>query len=138
MKNDWKNFYVAAPECEGTPPEEGYVTFTLANEEGSYTNRLHFKVVRGAIVFDPEQSNVSIPAHFPNPVSVPFVVVGIDERADMEVMVTMEDADGNITSDYDVELEPCNPMENLPYFAVIHDLKLDEKTDYLDAGDEGA
>ena len=135
MKNDWKNFYVAAPECEGTPPEEGYVTFTLANEEGSYTNRLHFKVVRGAIVFDPEQSNVTIPAHFPNPVSVPFVVVGIDERADMEVMVTMEDADGNITSDYDVELEPCNPMENLPYFAVIHDLKLDEKTDYLDAGE---
>lgn len=134
IKNDWKCVAVGAPECEGEAPEEGFVKFTLANEYGSYVNRVHFKIVKGAIIFDPDLSNVTIPAHFQQPVSVPFEVVGIDEKADMELTVTMEDANGNITSDYDVELDPRNPLEDKPNYAIIHDRKLDEKTDYLEAG----
>ena len=134
IKNDWKCVAVGAPECEGEAPEEGFVKFTLANEYGSYVNRVHFKIVKGAIIFDPDISNVTIPAHFLQPVSVPFEVVGIDEKADMELTVTMEDANGNITSDYDVELDPRNPLEDKPNYAIVHDRKLDEKTDYLEAG----
>ena len=128
IENGWKTAYVWAPEAEN-PPLEGIVKFVLANEGASYTNRLHFKIETLEVVFDPEQTNLTIPARHEKAEELPFALRGIDDQDVEEITVTITDQNGNVTSDYGATIEPCNKKANLPYHVIIKDLLLDEKKD---------
>ena len=77
IENGWKTAYVWAPEAEN-PPQEGIVKFVLANEGASYTNRLHFKVTKGEILFF--QENLTLPACYGPKAELPFLVNGIEKE----------------------------------------------------------
>lgn len=78
MVNGWKSAYVSAPVLPGGgAPEEGVVRFRLASGEASYTNRIHFKVAQGLIVFG--QDNLTMPAMYDEWMRVPFLISGISE-----------------------------------------------------------
>ena len=122
MQGEWRMAWVGAPETENAPAE-GIVTFRMANTKGSYTNRLHFYIEGGEVIFG--QPNITLPAHYEKEVRLPFVVTGIEEGAPVKVTIT--DASGRSTANYSVEAE-WNAKERL-YYAVIHDRVLDKEKD---------
>ena len=131
--NGWKTSYVYAPEMD-SPPEEGIVKFTIASAEGSYTNKIHFKIQPAGIIFDPRHDNVTIPARYDKVVKVPFLVMGmeVEEIQDLDVRIT--DMDGNPAKEYDVQVEYSLKKEDRPFHALITDLLRDEKKDIGIAG----
>ena len=129
MQGDWKSVWVTAPD-NGNPPEEGIVTFFMGNEKGSYTNRLHFKVKAGKVLFG--QDNLTLPAHYDKEVRLPFVVMGMDGSKDVEAQIL--DVGGEKPTDfYSVRVEWNEKKE--VHEAIITDLKRDEKTDNGTPGD---
>ena len=120
MYGDWRTATVMAPE-QREVPEEGIVTFRMGNEMGSYTNRLHFRIENGEVLFG--QDNLTIPAFYKKQVELPFVVVGIDPQTDpVEAEVTYQ---GKTSKDYSVRVE-WREKEQMHY-ALINDLVQDEK-----------
>ncbi|MBR5687445.1 MAG: hypothetical protein IKX36_05760 [Prevotella sp.] len=122
MQGEWRTAWVGAPETANAP-EEGIVTFRMGNEGGSYTNRLHFLIEAGEVIFG--QPNLTLPAHYEKEARLPFVVTGIEQGA--PVMATITDSSGNTTSNYSVVTE-WNEKEQL-YYAVIRDRVLDKEKD---------
>ena len=120
MYGEWRTATVMAPE-QREVPEEGIVTFRMGNEMGSYTNRLHFRIENGEVLFG--QDNLTIPAFYKKQVELPFVVVGIDPQTDpVEAEVTYQ---GKTSKDYSVRVE-WREKEQM-HFALINDLVQDEK-----------
>ena len=80
MVNGWKSAFVAAPQLEEGEkvPEEGIVKFRIANAQASYTNRIHFRITQGQIVFG--QDNLTMPAMYNEGMELPFIVVGIEQE----------------------------------------------------------
>ena len=122
MQGEWKAAWVTAPDIEN-PPEEGIVTFFMGNEGGSYTNRLHFRIEAGKVLFG--QDNLTLPAHYDKEVRLPFVVVGMDASKDVDAFIL--GSDDKKTDFYNVKVE-WNAKKEV-HEAVITDLKRDEKTD---------
>ena len=133
IENGWKTAYVWAPEAEN-PPQEGIVKFVLANEGASYTNRLHFKVTKGGILFDPRQTNVTIPARHPEPVEVSFVVEGLPIEDIKEVTAFITDQNDEKAKEYEVRVLNCNEKADFPYKAEITDLLKDLEMDHGEPG----
>ena len=133
IENGWKTAYVWAPEAEN-PPQEGIVKFVLANEGASYTNRLHFKVTKGGILFDPRQTNVTIPARHPEPVEVSFVVEGLPIEDIKEVTAFITDQNDEKAKEYEVRVLNCNEKADFPYKAEITDLLKDPEMDHGEPG----
>ena len=130
MVNGWKTAYVAAPECEaGQPPEEGIVQFMIASAEASYTNRLHFKVMKPEVKFG--QENLTLPAYYEKQVELPFDVIGINDGTAI-LKATILDDTNQETQNYSVEAAWDEKKQR--YFATIHDLVLDPNTDIGIAG----
>ncbi len=120
MYGEWRTAWVGAPE-QPNAPEEGIVTFFMGNEMGSYTNRLHFKVASGEVLFG--QDNLTMPAFYKKDVELPFVVVGIDPLKDpVEAVVSYQ---GKPSKDYNVRVE-WREKEQMHY-AIITDMLQDEK-----------
>ncbi len=120
MYGEWRTAWVTAPERPNAP-EDGVVTFTMGNEMGSYTNRLHFRIANGEVLFG--QDNLTMPAFYKKQVELPFVVVGIDPLNDpVEAEITYG---GKRTKDYSVKVE-WREKEQMHY-ALINDLVQDEK-----------
>ena len=126
IKGDWKAFYIAAPECEN-PPEECFIKFSLSAEEGTYVNRVHFKVISGMIVFHPKQTTITIPHRYEEVTSVPFMVKGMPIEEIEELNVTINDPNGNVSEDYDVQVESAIEKNNKPFHALITDLVKDDQ-----------
>lgn len=84
LHEGWKAADVTAPETDQAP-EEGVVTFRLAGGRGSYTNHVHFKIRAGAIVFG--QDNLTIPVGYDKPIHLPFLVIGMDEEAQVKAEI---------------------------------------------------
>ncbi|MBR6202914.1 MAG: hypothetical protein IKQ62_07910 [Bacteroidaceae bacterium] len=123
MYHDWRTAWIEAPDTD-TPPDEGIVVFRMGNEGGSYTNRLHFKVDAGEVLFG--QDNLTLPAHYEKEVRLPFVVLGMDD-SQKDIEASILDSAGNPTKNYDLQVE-WNEKEQL-YYAIIHDCVLDETKD---------
>ena len=122
--NGWKQAIIQAPESQ-EPPEEGIVRFRLASGEASYTNKIHFNIVKSGILF--AQENLTLPARHEKEVRLPFVAVGMnDGTANVKITITEENG-GAETKDYSVQAE-WNAT-NKVYEAVIKDLCLNEKDD---------
>lgn len=120
--NGWKYAIVQAPENQD-PPEEGIVRFRLASAEASYTNNIHFHIVKSGILF--AQENLTLPARHEKEVRLPFVAVGMnDGTANIKITIT-EEHGGAETKDYSVRVE-WNAT-NRVYEAVIKDLCQNEK-----------
>lgn len=120
MYGEWRTAMVMAPDRPNAP-EEGIVTFFMGNAQGSYTNRLHFRIEAGEVLFG--QDNLTIPAFYKKEVALPFVVVGIDPEKDpVEAEVTYR---GKTSKDYSVRVE-WREKEQMHY-ALINDLVQDEK-----------
>lgn len=123
--NDWKTAYVAAPECEeGQPPEESIVQFRIASTEASYTNHLHFKVLKPEVKFD--QENLTLPARYEKQVDLPFDVIGINDGTAI-LKATILDENHQETEHYSIEAAWNTKKQR--YFATIHDKFLDPKAD---------
>ena len=101
IENGWKTAYVWAPEAEN-PPQEGIVKFVLANEGASYTNRLHFKVTKGEILFF--QENLTLPACYGPKAELPFLVNGI-EKEKAKITAAILDIENKSTNDYRIDVE---------------------------------
>ena len=122
--NGWKSAIVQAPENQD-PPEEGIVKFRLASAEASYTNNIHFRIMKSGILF--AQENLTLPARYEKEVRLPFVAVGMnDGSAKVKITIT-EEKGGAETKDYSVKVE-WNAT-NKVYEAVIKDLCQNEKDD---------
>ena len=122
--NYWKCAIVQAPENQD-PPEEGIVKFRLASAEASYTNNIHFRIMKSGILF--AQENLTLPARYEKEVRLPFVAVGMnDGSAKVKITIT-EEKGGAETKDYSVKVE-WNAT-NKVYEAVIKDLCQNEKDD---------
>ena len=122
--NGWKSAIVQAPENQ-EPPEEGIVKFRLASAEASYTNNIHFRIMKSGILF--AQENLTLPARYEKEVRLPFVAVGMnDGSAKVKITIT-EEKGGAETKDYSVKVE-WNAT-NKVYEAVIKDLCQNEKDD---------
>ena len=88
--NGWKSAIVQAPENQ-EPPEEGIVKFRLASAEASYTNNIHFRIMKSGILF--AQDNLTLPARYEKEVRLPFVAVGMnDGSAKVKITITEENA----------------------------------------------
>ena len=129
MQGDWKSAWVTAPDTEN-PPEEGIVTFFMGNDNGSYTNRLHFKVEAGKVLFG--QDNLTLPAHYDKEVRLPFVVVGMDGSKEVDAHILNVGTE-KPTDFYSVRVEWNEKKE--VHEAIITDLKRDPKTDNGTPGD---
>ena len=123
MHGEWRTAWVSAPETGSPPPSEGIVTFRMGNEDGSYTNRVHFRIEAGEVIFG--QDNLTLPAHYQKEVRLPFLVTGLEGNAEVTAKIT--DGTGQKTSNYSVRVE-WNAKEQLHY-AVIHDCVLDPAQD---------
>lgn len=122
--NGWKSAIVQAPENE-EPPQEGIVSFRLASAEASYTNNIHFRVVKSGIRFG--QDNLTLPARYEKDARLRFVAVGMnDGTADVKITIT-EEQGGAETKDYSVHTE-WNAADHV-YEAVIRDLCQNPKDD---------
>lgn len=122
MYGEWRMAWVGAPETDNAP-EEGIVTFRMGNEGGSYTNRLHFQIEGGEVIFG--QPNLTLPAHYEKDARLPFVVTGIEQGS--PVTATITDTSGHATANYTVETE-WSEKEQL-YYAIIRDCVLDKEKD---------
>lgn len=119
IAGDCKCAFVQAPQViEDTPSDEGIINFRLASEQGSYTNHLHFKVVKGGIGF--AQENLTFPNGYKKEVRLPFAIVGMDDNATTNIELTVTDKDGALSHDYEVELEWSE--KDRMHFAVIRDV----------------
>lgn len=87
-------------------PKEGIITFTIATANGSFSNRMHFKIEVSQIIF--LQDELIIPACEDRTLYYPFEVDGLEDPI---VELSMSD------STYSVSLE--NDRENGLYYAVI-------------------
>ena len=123
MHGEWRTAWVSAPETGSPPPAEGIVTFRMGNEDGSYTNRVHFRIEAGEVIFG--QDNLTLPAHYQKEVRLPFLVTGLEGNAEVTAKIT--DGSGQKTANYSVRVE-WNAKEQLHY-AVIHDCVLDPAQD---------
>lgn len=119
--NGWKTSYVYAPEMD-SPPEEGIVKFTIASAEGSYTNKIHFKIVKYEVLFG--QENLTIPARCDIAMRLPFAVVGFEGEKGVTAYIT---ENGKATEDYSVEVEWDDQAKH--YYAVIRDQLFDPEKD---------
>lgn len=122
IAGDWRMAWVAAPDAAQVP-QEAIVTFRVANDTGSYTNRLHFQVEAGKVLFG--QDNLTLPAHYDKEVRLPFVVTGIEQGT--PVIASIVEPGGQPTAFYSVRAE-WNAKKEL-YEAVISDQRLDPKID---------
>ncbi len=122
MQGNWRTAWVGAPETDNVPPE-GVVSFRMGNAQGSYTNRLHFLIEAGEVIFG--QPNLTLPAHYKKEARLPFVVTGIEQGSPVKVTIT--DHSGRVTANYSVETE-WNAKEGL-YYAIIRDRVLDKEKD---------
>ena len=122
--NGWKTAYVYAPECYGDLPEEGVIQCVLANEEASYTNRIHFNIMRAEIKF--AQENVTLPACYEREVGLHFIVMGMTPD-NATVNARILDNDNKPTNDYRIAVEWDKKKEC--YIAAINDQLLDKKKD---------
>lgn len=131
MSGEWQSAWINAPELpDGQPvPPEGIVRFYVGNAGGSFTNNLHFKIDAGRFLY--YQDNLAIPAHYEKAVHLPFVVIGIPDGAPVEARIL--DSAGKPTDFYNVAVR-WNAEKEV-HEAVIHDRKLDEKTDNGTPGD---
>lgn len=129
MQGDWRAAWIQAPDTDKIP-EEGIINFFMGNEGGSYTNRLHFQIEAGKVLFG--QDNLTLPAHYKKEVRLPFVVVGYDGSKDVTASI-LEAGSEKPTDFYNVRVE-WNEKKQL-HEAVINDLKLDEKIDNGTPGD---
>ena len=135
--NGWKCALVQAPDWE-TPPEEGIVQFRVASPEASYTNRIHFKIQKGQVVFG--QDNLTLPAMYDKEIRLPFLVTGIKPTDGAEITATvsgkrlkMNDQKAkeenwgkeDFAIDYTVDVEWSK--QNNYWEAVIRDIWQDEK-----------
>lgn len=135
--NGWKCALVQAPDWE-TPPEEGIVQFRVASPEASYTNRIHFKIQKGQVVFG--QDNLTLPAMYDKEIRLPFLVTGIKPTDGAEITATVsgkrlkmnnqkakEENWGkeDFAIDYTVDVEWSK--QNNYWEAVIRDIWQDEK-----------
>ena len=118
IAGDSKCAFVSAPECEGAVPQEGIVDFRMVSEGGSYTNHLHFKIMKGSIGF--AQENLTFPNGYKKEVHLPFVIVGMDDNAETNIELSITDKDGALSHDYELELE-WNEEKRM-HFAVITDV----------------
>lgn len=109
MNNGWMSANVDAPDRKDAP-DEGIVTFRLAANGGSYTNRIHFRIDNGRIEFF--QQNLTLPAGYEEVSRLPFVVYGADEDADVKAEIP--------SSPYTVELEQDAKIKKL-WYAVIRE-----------------
>lgn len=123
MQGDWRAAWIQAPDIDKIP-EEGIINFFMGNEGGSYTNRIHFQIEAGKVLFG--QDNLTLPAHYKEEVRLPFVVVGYDGSKDVTASI-LEAGSEKPTDFYRVRVE-WNEKKQL-HEAIINDLKLDEKTD---------
>ena len=120
MYGEWRTAWVTAPDLPQVP-DEGIVTFFMGNEMGSYTNRLHFHIDKGEVLFG--QDNLTMPAFYKKQVELPFVVLGIDPLKDpVEATIKYQ---GKPSKDYSVQVE-WREKEQMHY-ALINDLVQDEK-----------
>lgn len=109
MHDGWMSADVDAPDRKDAP-DEGIVTFRLAANGGSYTNRIHFKIDNGRIEFF--QENLTLPVGYEEVSRLPFVVYGADEDADVKAEIP--------SSPYTVELEQDAKINKL-WYAVIRE-----------------
>ena len=123
MYGEWRTAWVSAPDTGSPPPPKGIVIFSIGNQQGSYTNRLHFHIEMGEVLFG--QPNLTLPAHYKKVVRLPFVVTGLEGNA--EVTAKILDGAGQKTANYSVQVE-WNAKEQLHY-AIIHDCVLDPSQD---------
>ena len=123
IENGWKTAYVWAPEAEN-PPQEGIVKFVLANEGASYTNRLHFKVTKGEILFF--QENLTLPACYGPKAELPFLVNGI-EKEKAKITAAILDIENKSTNDYRIDVEWDEKKQY--YLANINDQLQDKEKD---------
>ena len=127
MVNGCNTAYVAAPACEeGEPPKEAIVQFQIASAEASYTNHLHFKILKQEIKF--AQENLTLPARYDKEVRLPFVVVGMNDGT-AHIKVTITDENNAETKDYSVGAAVDWNAERRVYEVAIRDCCLDEKED---------
>lgn len=122
--NGWKCAIVQAPESQEAP-DEGIVRFRLASAEASYTNNIHFHIVKSGILF--AQDNLTLPARYEKEVRLPFVAVGMNDGTENVKITINEEHGGAETKDYSVRVE-WNAT-NRVYEAVIKDLCQNEKDD---------
>ena len=122
IEDGWMCADVEAPDMEPIP-EEGVVTFTLAANEGSYTNHLHFHIEAGKVLFG--QDNLTLAAHYDKEVRLPFVVLGMAK--DAEIVASIVDGAHNPTDFYSIHVEWNEEKE--VHEAVILDLKRDPVKD---------
>lgn len=78
---------VEAPkDFEGPMPDEAVVSFRIASAEGSFTNRMHFKVDAPSIDF--AQDELTLPAQMPKPIYLPFRVMLLGEMPSVEISMS--------------------------------------------------
>ena len=130
MEEGWKCADVSAPE-QPNQPEEGVVTFTIAQNKGSYINHLHFRIEPGEVLFG--QDNLTLPSGYKKEVRLPFVVVGRDGDKDIKVNIVPVNGDEKLKGTYDVQVE-WNEKEQMHY-AVIRDLKQEDPLDRKPSAD---
>ncbi len=108
MINGWKCALVQAPDWE-KPPAECVVHFKISSPEASYTNSIHFNVMKGQVVFG--QDNLTIPARYDKKVELPFLLQGMEEVQSVKAAITPEVDDDNEQrkyghpGDYEVNVE---------------------------------
>lgn len=122
LEDGWMCTDVEAPDMEPIP-EEGVVTFTLAANKGSYTNRLHFHIEAGKVLFG--QNNITLAAHYDKEVRLPFVVLGMAKDATIEAAIV--DGAHKPTDFYSIHVEWNEEKE--VHEAVIIDQKRDPVKD---------
>lgn len=123
MQDGWKCADVSAPE-QSDQPDEAVVTFTIAENKGSYINHIHFQVEPGKVLFG--QDNLTLPSGYKKEVRLPFVVLGHDGDKDIKVSIVPV-GDEKLKGTYDVQVE-WNEKEQMHY-AVIRDLKQEDPLD---------
>ena len=114
LTNGWKTASVAAPN-QGEIPEEGIVVFSLAGGNGSYTNRIHFRIQQEKmIVF--MQKNITFIAGERKKETMTFRVFGIGDNPEFSVEVSGDKKSG-------IEVSAVAPDRNGSWCFDIEDTK---------------
>lgn len=120
MAGDYKAAYIEAPANVADIPLEATVAFKFADQSGSFTNNVVFKIDEQKIVFG--QENLTLPAGYKKTERLPFGVFGMGDNADVSAVIIREDG-------YSVKVEK-GEEEGL-YYALIKEINKTEK----EAGD---